>query len=257
LFQFLIPLKNIYFEDRKFMHMISMKRKGHRMLLYGLLLLMLSCSSVNRYIHSSDVLGWEPDIARFDSLNRVEYADGNTVLVAGSSSVRLWDSIHPDLEPYSIMQRGYGGAKLSDFNHYAERIIKPQPFRAIVIFVANDISGGENDRTPREVLKLWQALVDQIRSRNTGTPVFWIETTPTPSRWNATGRIRSANRKIRRYCERNPDLHFIETYESFIGPGGTPDSTLFRSDMLHLNRDGYKLWAALIKDSLEKQGILP
>jgi len=234
-----------------------MQRKRSILLFYGVLMLMISCASVERYIQSEEVLRWEPDIALFDSLNRAESSDENTLLVTGSSSVRLWESIHTDLAPYQVMQRGYGGARLSDFNHYAERIIKPQPFKAIIIFVANDISGGDHDRTPREVLKLYQTLVDQIRERNPDTPVFWIETTPTPRRWHAIDNIRSANRKISRYCERNPDLHFIDTHEDFVGPDGTPDSTLFRDDLLHLNRDGYQLWTGIIKHSLEEQGILP
>ena len=40
-------------------------------------------------------------------------------------------------------------------------------------------------------------------------------------------------------------------------PEGIPDSTLFRDDMLHLNRDGYLLWAELIKTALEEAGITP
>lgn len=223
----------------------------------ALILLTISCTSVDQYIHSKEVLGWEPEIAVLDSLNRAEPSDENTVLVTGSSSVRLWDSIHSDLSPYRVLQRGYGGAKLSDFNHYADRIIKAHPFKAIVIFVANDISGNDHDRTPREVLKLYQILVDQIRERNLDTPVFWIETTPTPSRWHATDRIRTANRKISRFCEKNPDLYFIDTHEQFTGPAGTPDSSLFRRDMLHLNRKGYRLWARIIRHSLEEEGVFP
>jgi lysophospholipase L1-like esterase len=161
------------------------------------------------------------------------------------------------MAPYMVMQRGYGGAKLSDFNHYAQRIIKPQRFKAILVFIANDISGGAEDRTPEEVLKLFKSLVKQIRERNPGTPVCWIETTPTPSRWHAIEQIRQANELIREYCEKNGDLHFIETHDVYIDPAGRPDSTLFRDDMLHLNREGYLLWAERIKKSLAEEGINP
>ncbi len=216
-----------------------------------------ACHPVARYISDESVLRWEPDILKFDSLNSVEFSDASTILVTGSSSVRLWDSIHHDLEGYQVMQRGYGGAKLSDFNHYADRIINPQTFKAIVIFVANDISGGENDRTPREVLQLFKSLVNQIRERNRDTPVFWIETTPTPSRWHAINEIRMANSLIKDYCEKNDDLNFIPTYDVYITQSGLPDSTLFRKDMLHLNRAGYLLWAERITATLESHKIMP
>jgi len=221
------------------------------------LLLFFSCSSVSEYIDSSDVLSWEADIQVFDFLNAIEDSDQNTLLVTGSSSVRLWDSIEADLAPYEVMQRGYGGAKLTDFNHYAGRIIKPHTFKAILIFVANDISGGEYDRSAREVSRLFRMLVKQIRERNPDTPVFWIETTPTPSRWQAISEIRKSGELIRSYCEKNEDLFFIDTYEVFMNQKGEPDPGYFRKDMLHLNRKGYEQWSETILKALDQAGISP
>jgi lysophospholipase L1-like esterase len=155
------------------------------------------------------------------------------------------------------MQRGYGGAKLTDFNYYTDRIIQPGTMNAILIFVANDISGGEDDRTPREVFKLFKHLVGQLRERNPDTPVFWIETTPTPSRWHAIDQIKKANHLILAYCNKSEDLHFIETYDAYISQAGIPDSAMFRDDMLHLNRQGYEQWAELVKLNLKEAGIDP
>lgn len=217
-----------------------------------------SCNSqVDKYIYSDDVLSWEQDIRVFDSLNEIEPSGVNTLLVTGSSSVRLWDSIQTDLFPYHVMQRGYGGAKLTDFNYYEERIIQPGPFKAIVIFVANDITGGENDRTPKEFFQLFKLIVEKIRERNGDTPVFWIETTPTPSRWDAIGKVREANRLIRTYCTKEDGLYFIPTSDLFLDRTSYPDSALFRDDMLHLNLDGYHLWAGRIKSTLLEEGIMP
>ena len=221
------------------------------------LLILFSCHPVSRYIHDESVLSWEEDIRVFDSLNTVEASNERTILVTGSSSVRMWDSIHNDMAPYRIMQRGYGGAKLSDFNYYAGRIIKPHRFKAIIVFVANDISGGDDDRTPREMFLLYRELMKQIGERNPRTPVFWIETTPTPSRWHVYPDVGEANNLIREYCADNADLYFTDTYEAFLNSGGLPDSLFFREDMLHLNRDGYKRWTGIIKQSLEEAGIHP
>jgi len=235
--------------------MLQTQKSLKAIIIFLVITLLSSCVSVSEYINSDDVLSWEPDIALFDSLNRVEFADANTLLVTGSSSIRLWDSIHTDLEPYVVMQRGYGGAKLNDFCHYADRIIRPQTFKAILIFIANDIEGGENDRTPREVLKLFKVLVGKIRERNPDTPVFWIEVTPTPSRWAAYDRIKKSEDLISRYCNRNDDLHFIATADIFFNEDGLPDPKYFRKDMLHLNREGYRVWAARIKEVLQQEGI--
>jgi hypothetical protein len=223
----------------------------------ALLFLFISYQSTGQLASPGEILKWENDIARFDSINLVELSDARTLMVTGSSSVRMWDSIHTDMAPYQVMQRGYGGAKLSDFIYYADRIIKPQQFNAIVVFVANDIAGVESDRTPKEVYRLFKDLVKQVRKRNPGTPVCWIEVTPTPKRWHVSQQIQEASGHIASYCDRNEDLHFISTFDQYTTPEGLPDSTLFREDMLHLNRDGYLKWADIIKTSLEEAGIRP
>ena len=225
--------------------------------LLALLFVLISNPSFCQSSPPEEILQWEHDIAVFDSLNLVEESDAGTLLVSGSSSVRMWDSIHSDLSPYQVMQRGYGGAKLSDFSYYAHRIIKPQQFKAIVVFVANDIAGVEADKSPREVFRLFKELVKQLRKRNPGTPVCWIEVTPTPKRWHVSAPISEASAYIMDYCDKNDDLHFIATFDLYTTPEGLPDSTLFREDMLHLNREGYRLWANTIKTSLEEAGINP
>ena len=220
-------------------------------------LAVLSCHPLSRLIQEEEVTYWENDIAVFDSLNAAQPAGPQTLLVTGSSSVRLWNTIHEDLAPYEVMQRGYGGAKLTDFNYYAGRIIQEGTMKAILVFVANDIAGGEGDRTPREVFQLYKGLAGKIRERNPGTPLFWIETTPTPSRWHAIDRIRKANGLIRDYCEKHDDLYFIATGDAYLLESGLPDSTLFMNDMLHLNARGYALWTERIKLNLEEAGITP
>ena len=225
--------------------------------LIALLIFYASGEAFGQPYPSPEILQWESEIARFDSLNLVEDSDAGTLLVTGSSSVRLWDSIHADMAPYKVMQRGYGGAKLTDFNYYEDRIIKAQQFKAIVIFVANDIAGAESDKTPKELRQLFRDLVRQLRLKNPDTPICWVETTPTPSRWHVTPQVREANGLIAKYCERNKDLHFIHTFDYFITPQGIPDSTFFRQDMLHLNRQGYKQWSEIIRTSLADAGIEP
>ena len=75
----------------------------------ALLFLFISYQSNGQSAPPDEILIWENDIALFDSLNLVELSDARTLLVTGSSSVRMWDSIHTDMAPYQVMQRGYGG----------------------------------------------------------------------------------------------------------------------------------------------------
>ena len=110
--------------------------------------LLLSCSPVKKYQDLPEVLAWENDIQKFEQLDKSEKYSQDAILFAGSSSIRLWTTLESDMSPYPVIQRGYGGARLSDFAVYADRIIAPHPCRAIVIFIANDITGSEADKSP-------------------------------------------------------------------------------------------------------------
>lgn len=217
------------------------------------LTLSIACSPVRMYMDMPEVKAWETEILKFEELDRNEAYPDNSILFAGSSSIRLWSTIEHDLSPYTVIQRGYGGAKLSDFAVYADRIIWPHKnIDGIVLFIANDISGHETDKTPEEVLNLFKYVIKTIRKEFPETPVFWIGITPTELRWGAWTQIRQANDLIRDYTIKNSDLYFIATERRFIDEDGKPRPELFLSDKLHLNDEGYRVWTELIRYDLDR-----
>ncbi len=224
----------------------------YRTLLLLLSSVLISCSPVRKYQKLPEVLSWENDIQKFEQLDRSENYPGDAVLFAGSSSIRLWTSLDRDMAPYTVIRRGYGGAKLSDFAVYAGRIISPHKCRAILLFVANDITGSKDDKSPREVGELFLNILKTIRSTHPDTPVFWIAITPTPSRWSAWTEIEKANTRIRNICEKRKNTYFISTDYAFLDEYGKPRRGLFMDDMLHLNKDGYAVWTEIIKKELMK-----
>ena len=222
------------------------------LIIYLLAALLLACSPVSKYRSLPEVVAWESEIQKFEQADQTESYPPESVIFAGSSSIRLWSSLKEDMSPYPVIQRGYGGAKLSDFAVYAPRIFDPHPCRAIVIFIANDITGGDGDKTPEEVLALYKNVVKSIRKNHKDTPVFWIEITPTSSRWKAWPQIIKANNLIKDYSTPEKNLYFIKTDFAFLGSNGKPKDELFRSDLLHLNEKGYEVWKGIIRQELEK-----
>lgn len=215
-----------------------------------IILVSLSCAPLSKYSELPEVKAWESDIEKFEQLDVTKSYPSDAILFAGSSSIRLWSTIGKDMMPYNVIQRGYGGAKLSDFAVYADRIIYPHPCRAIVIFIANDISGNENDKSPLEVSQLFKKTLYIIRRKFTDTPVFWISVTPTPSRWAVWPEIKEANEMIKEICDSHRNTYFIDTEKYFLNSSGLPRSDLFVEDKLHLNDEGYKIWSGIIKNEL-------
>ncbi len=216
------------------------------------LFLTISCVPLSKYRQLPEVKAWEPDIEKFEQLDISKYYPDDAIMFAGSSSIRLWSAINKDMLPYNVIQRGYGGAKLSDFVIYADRIIYPHISQAIVLFIGNDISGTDTDKSPIEVSKLFRKTLYIIRRKFPDTPVFWIAITPTPARWSVWPEIKEANEMIRSVCEKHKFTYYIDTEKYFLNSSGLPNAGLFAEDRLHLNPDGYKIWAGIIKGELNK-----
>lgn len=223
-----------------------------RLLPVLLLPAILSCSPVRHYAGLPAVKAWEPDIAQFDRLSASEEYAPDAVIFAGSSSIRMWSTLAEDMKPYNVIQRGYGGARMSDFAVYAERIFAPLPGRALVLFVANDIVGGDDDNTPEIVSRLFRDIVRSFRKSHPKAPVFWVAITPTSSRWHAWPEVSRANGLIREVCARGDNLYYIDTAPAFLNEEGRPRDELFLADRLHLNREGYLVWTGIIRGELDR-----
>ena len=219
----------------------------------------LSCSPLIKYSQSNRQ--FEQEVSLLESLDLEEKAGEKDLLFIGSSSIRLWDNIQVDMYPYSSVKRGYGGAHFYDLIHFSERLVKNHSPKAILIFVANDITGSNDftnlvgDISPNGVKKLFRYNFKSIRRIHKHVPIFLIETTPTPKRWKVWNKILQANKKLERFCKQETNLYFISTRDKFIGEDGLPIQSLFLNDELHLNVDGYKLWSSVIKSKLVEVGI--
>lgn len=196
---------------------------------------------------------WESEIVKLEAIDQSEIAGPNDILFVGSSSIRLWESITEDLHGISVVRRGYGGARFSDLAIFLDRVLANHHPKGIVYFVANDISGNvERDITPAQVAELAGFILQQTRQRFPDADIFFIETTPTPSRREHWPKISIANDLIRDLTGNDDCCHFIETRAAFLNDSGEPRQELFRDDQLHLNADGYKIWADRIRQSLDR-----
>jgi len=211
-----------------------------------------SCASLGKYRELPEVKAWESEIEKFEQLDIAKSYPSDAIMFAGSSSIRLWSTLGKDMLPYNVIQRGYGGAKLSDFAVYADRILYPHKCRAIVLFIANDISGSNSDKSPLEVSQLFRKTLHIIRRQFRETPVIWVSVTPTPLRWHIWPEIKEAGEMISEICENQRNTYYLDTEKYFTNEKGLPRADLFLDDRLHLNEEGYKVWSGLIKKELDK-----
>lgn len=198
---------------------------------------------------SADPTVWEPEIAGFERADREAAPPRDAILFVGSSSVRFWETLAEDMAPMTVIRRGFGGAKLSDLVHFADRIIHPYRARAIVVHAGgNELTEvvGNARRTPEQAFADFRSLIASIRQQQPEVPIYYLALRPSnlPS---ARDRLLEL---IRAECEAHPGLHYLDESAALALPDGSPDPGLIRWDRIHLNREGYAAWAPPIRERL-------
>jgi lysophospholipase L1-like esterase len=226
--------------------------------LLGLLLLGLSWPAWQLYdeiskARSEDPLVWEEDIADLEAQTRDLYEPGKAVVFVGSSSIRLWDSLAQDMSPIPVIQHGFGGAKLNDLVHYAERLVNAYRPRAVVVFAGTNDIHPDATKSPEALLASYQAFVGKVRATQPDLPIFYIGITPSPMRWSVWPIAQATNQRIKDWSAANPGLYFIDTSGALLGGDGEPDPDNYIFDGLHLSDRGYEIWGEIIRARLQDE----
>jgi len=188
----------------------------------------------------------------FEALDAKNTYPAESIFFTGSSSIVLWKTVAQDMAPYPVIHRGFGGSNMTDVLRYADRYIQKHSFRAMVVFVANDIVGNPaSDKTPEQVHDLFRDFILKVRSYNANAPIFIIAITPTNSRWAVWSQSRQANNLLAQLSDEHKGVMFIPTEDLFIGADGKPKSELFVSDQLHLSDAGYAVWGKRVRGYVE------
>src|SRR5947207_206800 len=92
-----------------------------------------------------DFSKWESEIAAFEQGDRTNPPPKGAILFMGSSTIRLWKTLARDFPDHQVINRGFGGSKIADSTHFADRIIFPYQPRAIFLRAGgNDIHAGKS-----------------------------------------------------------------------------------------------------------------
>ena len=191
------------------------------------------------------------EIVKFAEQDRATPPPACPVLFVGSSSIRLWTSLAQDMAPLPVINRGFGGSKISEVNAYFDRIVTPYRPRAIVFYAGeNNIDANE---APAAVAEQFRQFLELKRSRLGKTPVFYISAKPSKLRFNQLGRQAEFNAAVRTLAASSTDLTYIDVVGPMLVNGEPRD--IFVEDGLHMSPAGYAIWRGLVRDALQRKGV--
>jgi lysophospholipase L1-like esterase len=193
---------------------------------------------------------WAKEIGAFEAADKTNPPPKDAVLFIGSSSIKRWTNVADAFPEHKVINRGFGGSQLADSVAFVGRIVTPYQPRLVLLYAGdNDIASG---KSPETVLRDFKEFVAKIHAALPRTPIAYIAIKPCPSREKFIDQVKTANRLIREYCVTDDRLEFVDVFTPMLTAEGRPRADLCVKDMLHLNAEGYKLWASIIKPVLDQ-----
>jgi len=191
---------------------------------------------------------YEEEVKSLEKRKTYEKANPG-VIFYGSSSIRLWTGIEDDFLNNKVTNLGFGGSTLAACVWFFERIMFQYNPKALVVYAGdNDLGDG---RTPEEIFIFFQQLMVKANQRFNSLPCFFISLKPSISRWHMADQFKYTNNLIESEIIRlNCNWHFIDVFKKMLDKSGNPNPLYFDNDGLHLSKEGYKLWAAIINEKI-------
>ena len=192
---------------------------------------------------------WKENIAKFKELDLKTPPPQGAVLFIGSSSIVGWDT-QKWFSDIATINRGFGGSYVSDSVYYAEQIVLPYKPKTIV-FYAGDNDTVDN-KSPEMIFVDFKAFVVKVRSNLPDTRIIAIAIKPSIDRWKYWPKMQQTNALISDYCQKKPNMYFVDVSKVMLDADGQPNKDIFKADGLHMNETGYELWTSVIRPLIDE-----
>jgi lysophospholipase L1-like esterase len=192
---------------------------------------------------------FKKEIENFIHWDKKNSFPSNSILFIGSSSIKMWSTAEcfPGLP---VINRGFGGAHISDINYFYDTIVKKYKPMVIVFYAGdNDIAA---EKGVSRVFEDFSEFTSRLEKDMPDTPLLYLTIKPSIARWEYWDEMNEVNMRIKECYAENKFLIFVDTASLMLGEDGSPKKDLFLDDGLHLNEAGYSLWMSVVKSHLQK-----
>ena len=169
----------------------------------------------------------------------------NLILFTGSSSIRLWKDLKSTFSRDNVVGLGFGGSEMSDLLYYTDKLIIP--FKPVQVFIYegdNDISLG---RTSDQILFTADSILRIISTKLPQTDVVFISPKPSLKRWHLREQYEAFNAQLKAWTLTKKNTLYADVWTPMLRSDGMVKKDIFIDDALHLNDNGYAIWAGALK----------
>ncbi|KAB2829386.1 MAG: hypothetical protein F9K10_00515 [Paludibacter sp.] len=198
---------------------------------------------------------WTTTMANFAAADAAGVPSG-VVLFAGSSTFTMWNSLAADFPGSKVLNRAFGGSMMTDLLYYFGQVVAPYSPRQVVLYEGdNDLH--ESTKTADEFFEEVVAMCRLINIYYPDARILLVSIKPSPSRTASFPKYEAANALMKTYAGKYAHIDYADTWTPMLKTDGTPDTSYFLSDMLHMNASGYAVWKNVLEPFLLKNGTTP
>lgn len=189
---------------------------------------------------------WQ-DIQNFKKLNQESAPPKDAILLIGSSSFTKWQDVSDYFPGKVIINRGFGGSRLTDLNYYSEDLLNPYQPKQIIIYCGENDFADDAKLKANVVVDRYKTFYRKIREKFPNTQVDYISIKYSPSREHLWPQMKEANKKIAKFMNKEKNADFIDITKVMNDANGNIRKDLFVEDMLHMTPEGSQLWTKVMK----------
>ena len=174
------------------------------------------------------------------------------VLLVGSSIFKRWTNAVQDLAPLPVTNRAFGGSQTSHQLMFFDQVVLPcRPGLIVWYCGSNDIKGGKD---PRSVLQRVEEWLGKVARTDPSIRVLLVSVIRSPQkrRDGQLETVDAVNLGYEELSQKRPGVHYVDVNPALQTTTGDTRAELYVEDGLHLNVEGYRQLASLLKPAIEK-----
>ncbi len=185
-----------------------------------------------------------------DSRITADQREKPLAVFTGSSSIRFWTSLSNDFPKFTVLNTGFGGSTYAELFHYRDLLIGQYAPDIIVIYEGdNDVTG---TNSVDEIFATANDLYTYLTHELPETKIIILAAKPSPLRWNLKPLYDKLNSYVANFAHQNEQFIYVDIWKPMLGDNGKPMSSIFLSDSLHMNSEGYEIWKQTISPYLHE-----
>ena len=187
------------------------------------------------------------EIQKFQAADSTVAPVTGQIMLYGSSTFRFWKTAETDcaFKDFKVVNRGFGGSQTVDAIRYFERIVVPHRPNYLFFYEGdNDLNAGKSVDSVYQDIALF---VKNLRKTLPKTRFVFFSVKPSPSRSAIFDKQKELNQRVLKLAKRTKRMYYLDMVTPMLDATGKPIEAIFIQDKLHMNAEGYVLWAKKVQ----------